>query len=109
MYAEDADGRFPLGSRWMDATASYLKAAYGDENSLRCPAVFRAGFGYAFNAARSRAAIPPRPELAPLIYDSTNLARNASDRVTSLPRLGRHEGKDNVAHADGHAKSVTVP
>lgn len=106
MYAEDADGRFPNCARWMDATAVYLKAAYGGEGSLRCPVVFDAGFGYAFDAARSGAKAPSRPEAAPLVYDSTSLARNASDRFASLPQPGRHEGGNNVGYADGHAKAV---
>ena len=113
MYAEDADGCFPARVRWMDATAVYLtpKALLYEgedphpDRSMRCPAVFKVGFGYAFNKALSGSKSPPRPESMPMVYDSTRLARNASDLVTSLPLPGRHGGKDNVAYADGHAKA----
>lgn len=112
MYAEDSGERFPMGVRWMDATASYLKQPSDDQGfdrTLRCPAVFNLGFGYAFNSGLSQEKSPSRPEATPLIYDSTQLGRNAVDRFTSLPRPARHEGRDNVADADGHAKSIKVP
>lgn len=115
MYAEDANERFPGRVRWMDATAVYLRPSSSVDKSgdrdrdLRCPSVFRRGYGYAFDAVLSEKKSPAQPEAVPLVYDSSNLARNASDGVTSLPRPARHDGKDNVAYADGHAKTVIVP
>ena len=43
-----------------------------------------------------------------MVYESVKLVRNASDRFESLPNPGRHEGRSNVAYADGHAKARTM-
>ncbi|MFI5385823.1 MAG: hypothetical protein ACHQ50_06850, partial [Fimbriimonadales bacterium] len=45
----------------------------------------------------------------PLIYDSVNLARNASDLVGSLPNPGRHHGHNNLCFADGHVAVRVTP
>jgi hypothetical protein len=54
------------------------------------------------------------PEQVPLLYDSTNLARSASDALTSLPKPGRHQMREgrqgpirqgnNVGYLDGSAR-----
>lgn len=61
--------------------------------------------GYALNAGVINTKSPD-PTRIPFIYDSINLARNASDLATSLPLPGRHKGRNNVAYLDAHAKSV---
>ena len=48
----------------------------------------------------------PWEQTAPMIYDSINYARNASDPLLSLPNPGRHEGYNVIGYADGHAKHV---
>lgn len=51
--------------------------------------------------------------LQPLLFDSINLARNASDPFVSLPNPPRRhtEGQppaNYIAYADTHAKAVTA-
>jgi prepilin-type processing-associated H-X9-DG protein len=41
-----------------------------------------------------------------MFYDSSNLARNATDPVSSLVLGGRHSGKNNFTYADGHVKGI---
>lgn len=106
VYSTDYD-RFPPGRAWMDSTARYRRGESAQKDwTVHCPEVPKNRFGYAFNAALSGAKLPKRPELVPLTYESSNLRRNAVDPVTSLPRPGRHDGKSNLAYADGHARSV---
>lgn len=64
-------------------------------------------FGYAYSSKVAEKVYDelPSPESHTLIYDSSNLARNASDAVTSLPNPPRHRGRNNIAYADGHARS----
>jgi len=44
------------------------------------------------------------PAARVLIYDSTNLARNAHDAVTTLPNPPRHAGGNYIGYADGSAR-----
>ena len=48
----------------------------------------------------------PDAAKTPLLYDSTDLAKNAHDSLTSLPKPGRHGGKNNILFCDGHIESV---
>ena len=89
----------------MDASLPYVKA----ETNWHCPSVPKGMYGVAFNAALSRAKPPKDPAKTPLVYDSVNPIRNASDQVTSLPSPGRHGGKNTIAYADGGAKRVASP
>jgi prepilin-type processing-associated H-X9-DG protein len=34
------------------------------------------------------------------------MAKNAHDPLTSLPRPGRHGGRDNILYCDGHIEAV---
>lgn len=109
MYASDENDRFPPRDHWMDASYPYTKS----ELVWHCPVLPKGVYGYAFNAALDRAKIPKVPEGTPLLYDSVDPVRNASDLCASLPLPGRHGnpkegGANNVAYADGHAKSVPV-
>ena len=105
LYAADHDDRDPSRDAWMDASLPYVKT----EANWHCPSVPKAAFGYAFNGALSFAKPPVSVGTTPLIYDSANPIRNASDLFTSLPRPGRHRGKNSVAYSDGHAKAVPAP
>ncbi len=107
MYAEKSDGRFTPHSRWMDASASYRRNR-DDPYALRCNKAPQGAYGYAFNADLSGAVAPKRSEAVPLVYESTRLGRNESDRFESFPSPGRHEGRGNVVYADGHGKRVPV-
>lgn len=106
MYANDYEGRFPVASRWGDLTRPYV----ANPQSYRCPSVPRGqGFGYAMNVrlSRQKANALQNPGQIPLLYDSSNLAWNAHDPVTSLPSPPRHARETNsVAFADGHVQSV---
>lgn len=103
MYAEDWD--LPPRENWMDAITPYTKNHVMEHCSeVRGPAEY----GYAYNSQLSgldetKIADPGK---LPMIYDSTNLARNASDPVASLPKPGRHEGRNSISYADGHARAA---
>jgi prepilin-type processing-associated H-X9-DG protein len=89
----------------MDAAGRYRKP----ENWSHCPAVHPfslSAFGYAFNSNLSGKKVTAiaNPAATPMLYDSTNLARNASDPVTSLPEPPRHGAGNNLGYADGHAR-----
>lgn len=91
MYTQDYDETLPRAKRWMDDLLPYIK----DARVFRCPSARRAGveaYGYAYNSgvAAKRLADLGDPASTRAIYDSSNLARNAADRLTSLPRPGRH-------------------
>ncbi|CAN5504185.1 hypothetical protein BH11ARM2_BH11ARM2_12070 [soil metagenome] len=103
VYAEDADGHFPQQSDWTDATSRFVKY----DASFRCPLLPKGAFGYAFNSTLSEGRMPKNPESTILVFESTKPERNVSDPFTSFPKPGRHEGKGNLAYADGHVKSVT--
>jgi prepilin-type processing-associated H-X9-DG protein len=107
MYESDWDG-LPRRDQWMDRLLPYIK----QENIIFCPALRdehseHGWFGYAMNSVLSGKSTEKlkQPEREPLVYDSINLARNASDPVLSLIWPGRHEGANNVAFADGHVRS----
>lgn len=108
LYAQDHCDQLPPASTWMDAITPYLTEPY---RQLRCPSVHE-GFGYAFNSRFSRAALgelSPDQGRVPLIYDSVNLARNATDPLTSLPDPPRHRVErqhNNALFADGSARAI---
>lgn len=102
LYAGDENDRFAPRDHWMDASYPYTKT----EAIWHCPTVPKGAYGYAFNGALSGAKAPKDAASTPLVYDSVNPIRNASDLVASLPLPGRHKGKNNVGYADGHARTV---
>jgi prepilin-type processing-associated H-X9-DG protein len=112
-YVEYNDS-LPPAESWQDKED--FKAAVQKDEWLHCPEVsdrHDAKFGYAYNAALAGRKLNGKtlkemPDAAktPLLYDSTDLAKNAHDSVTSLPKPGRHGGKNNVLFCDGHIESV---
>jgi prepilin-type processing-associated H-X9-DG protein len=105
MYSQDYDGRFPRATVWMDA----IRPRITKETVYHCPSVRGSGpssFGYAFNSnlTGKKAAAIPNPAAARMLYDSSNLARNASDPVTSLANPPRHGSGNILGYADGHAQ-----
>jgi hypothetical protein len=99
----------------MDALSPYLK----NDDVKHCPAVQVESkkdptlFGYAFNSKLSGVDSSKviNPTEVPLLYDSINLARNASDPVISLPDPPRMHGQNRsniMAYADSHAKRLRV-
>jgi prepilin-type processing-associated H-X9-DG protein len=112
-YVEYNDS-LPPAETWQDQDD--FKGAIQKDEWLHCPEVSNrhdTKFGYAYNAALSGRRLGGKklnemPDAAktPLLYDSTDLAKNAHDGLTSLPRPGRHGGKNNILFCDGHIESV---
>lgn len=113
LYAEDWDGRLPQRDTWMDAIRDYHKSGAPE----RCNEVEFAFpdrkdvYGYAFNSRLSGGKTsdfePETQQTKPMLYDSSNLARNASDPFSSLPDPPRHGGEMNmVCFFDGHVKGT---
>lgn len=109
MYAEDYDAHMPAGNRWMDAVHPYVK----DESMFHCPeakiGASEPVYGYAFNNSLGGKSIktPADPQTTPLLYDSNNLTRNASDPATSVADPPRHGNSNAVEFLDGHARMMT--
>lgn len=104
----------PPAAKWLDEE-DFLSGVQANE-WLHCPAVSNRKddkYGYAFNEAlagkklggKKLAEIPDAAK-TPLVFDSTNLAKNAHDNLTSLPKPGRHNGLNNILYCDGHIESV---
>jgi prepilin-type processing-associated H-X9-DG protein len=110
LYSDDFDNRLPDRDEWMDVIAPYGKGPL----PLVCTSLMKDHdpqiYGYCFNGRLSQATIPAQPELVALVFDSINLARNASGSLASLPVPARHVGdRNNVVYADAHVKSVRNP
>ncbi|MBX3119753.1 MAG: hypothetical protein KF784_11855 [Fimbriimonadaceae bacterium] len=117
LYAADNDEHYPPADRWIDSTWKYAAKKSPDDESesiFRCPDVSmtRTGdFGYGFNSLLSskRKGEVADPDSTWLIFDSSNLKRNAAgDPKEMLPEPRRHvEGKNNNAiTAGGTVKEV---
>jgi hypothetical protein len=105
VYANDYNDQLPVASRWGDLIRPYVKTS----DQYRCPSIPQErGFGYAMNVRLSRQKVSrlTMPSQIPLLYDSSNLAWNAHDPVTSLPNPPRHIRLNNIAFADGQVKAV---
>lgn len=98
MYSGDHDDRLPGSDRWMDCLDGYSK----NPSIFHDSGLPKGAYGYAYHRALSYAKVPAQPERSLLVYDSTQLGRNASDFLTSLPAGGRHTGSNNVAYCDTH-------
>jgi prepilin-type processing-associated H-X9-DG protein len=108
LYCAESDDRLPLRDRWMDDLGPYVK----DKTLYVCPIVRkeeREGYGYSYNSYLHGRAASKVNDAAkvPILYDSINYARNASDPLNSFPKPGRHKGRNTVAFVDTHAKRVT--
>jgi prepilin-type processing-associated H-X9-DG protein len=106
-YANDHDDRLPPRDEWLTQLEPYTEyPATPHCTVVKDPDLY----GYSFNSGLefARQSTIKAPQSTPLIYDSENLARNASDPFASLPTRGRHGGSNNVCYADGHARSLKV-
>lgn len=103
LYAADFDGSYPDSSKWSDSLAPYTAR----ESAYTCPSLVKEGgkYGYAMSTEFSgvRASGIADPVQAILLYESSNLAANASDRYTSLLQTPRHLHVW-IAYADGHVR-----
>ena len=107
-YAQDNDNLLPSQPNWMDATKPYMG---GDERAFHCPTASGqdlSKYGYAFNSSARSQNISKiaSPEKVPMVFDSDNLDRNATDAGSSLPSPPRHGDGNNVVFADGSARTV---
>lgn len=107
MYAADNDERFPPAQTWEDA----VLPTYAKQTSFACPLAPGHRYGYAMNRAISLAnsAKFQRPEEQITFFESVACVRNANGTERLMPRPGRHSGRNTVAYADGHAKSIEPP
>ncbi|MBC8064002.1 MAG: hypothetical protein H7Y17_04175 [Chlorobia bacterium] len=108
IYAADYDERLPDRDAWMDLATPYTK----NQEIFVDPEIRVKGqHGYAFDSRLSRKKTDQfqSPATQSMIYDSINLARNASDPFASLPNPGRHKGRNSIGYLDGHVKRVALP
>jgi prepilin-type processing-associated H-X9-DG protein len=113
-YAQDWDA-LPPAANWLDNDELVSKVSRNEW--LHCPAVSNRHdnrYGYAYNTAVAgrkmggKHALADLPDAAhtPLLYDSTDLGKNAHDALQSLPKPGRHGGRNNILYLDGHVQAV---
>ena len=104
-YTDSWDGQLPPAENWMTS----IKDNVPKDEWLHCPEVVKTdpkGFGYSMNPAaggKRLTEIPERPKM-PLLYDSTELGMNAHAGPDSVPKPGRHTGRNNILYADGHVE-----
>ena len=112
-YVEVNDA-LPAADKWMDEED--LKGGVAADEWFHCPTVSNRKddkFGYAYNDALANRKLGGKklsdmPDAAktPLAFDSSTLTKNAHDPVTSLPKPGRHGGRNNILYCDGHIEMV---
>lgn len=113
MYANDFDDRLPPGATWMDATEKYAEYP----RIFACPAVSRPGlltprvggkYGYAVNTSLSgkTAKSIKDPGKVIWVFESSDLARNATGDPSTSPAPNRHGPGRTEGYADGHAAFV---
>lgn len=110
----DGNGSLPSAERWMDNDE--LSSKVQKEEWFHCPEVSNrhdSNYGYAYNDLLSQRKLNgkklqemPNAAKTPLLYDSSNLGKSAHDAFVSLPRSGRHGGRNNVLYCDGHVDAV---
>ena len=104
IYEADYDDHVPLAKKWMDLVKPYTK----NEAFYHCTEVGTKAYGYALSSAAAGKNVEKiaNPATEVLLFDSTVLTRSAVSTLKSLPKPGRHEGKNNIGYIDTHAKSV---
>lgn len=113
LYAQDWDA-LPPAPNWLDNDD--LTSKVRQNEWLHCPAVSNRTdekYGYAYNDSVATKPLnhkelkaQPNAATTPLVYDSMNLAKNAHDAFASLPKPGRHSGRNNVLYLDGHVEAA---
>jgi prepilin-type processing-associated H-X9-DG protein len=106
IYASDFDDHLPDSQTWMDRLVPYAK----NEDLYHCPDVKKTNphaYGYAMNCELSgkKGSDIAKPEMAPLVFDSVLLARNATSGFYGFPDPPRHD-RNNVAYVDGHVGRI---
>ncbi len=103
LYSDGWDGKLPPATNWMDAIRDNVPQA----DWLRCPDIPR-GHGYAMNddLGGKRVSEIKDPGKTPLFYESASVEASAHDAASSMPRPGRHQGRNNIVYADGSVAAV---
>jgi prepilin-type processing-associated H-X9-DG protein len=112
-YAE-IDDALPAAGKWIDEED--LRSAVQADEWFHCPMVSNRKddkYGYAYNDALAgrklngkKLAEIPDASKTPLVFDSSDLAKDAHDPLTTLPRPGRHGGRNNILYCDGHIETI---
>ncbi len=113
LYSQDWDALPPF-EKWLDNEE--LTSKIRQNEWLHCPEVSNRHdekYGYAFNDKVSALKLGgkhlnelPDAVKTPLLYDSRDISKSAHDSFSSLPRPGRHGGRNNVLYLDGHVEAV---
>jgi len=102
MYANDYDDVLPLANKWMDELDPYLRS----ETDYHSPKIGDTGskYGYAFDitVAGKNLVNIPNPATQLMLFDSTDLARNATAPESTIPSPPRYGKSNTLAYADGH-------
>jgi len=109
LYADDNDDALPAASEWMDKIVNldpFIDPNLHDRSTL--PA---ADYGYAYRdkASGITESSIATPKIFALVFDSTMLQRNAHSEPTTLPKPGRHYGRNTIGFLDGHTKGLPMP
>lgn len=105
MYAQDHDEHLPDAATWMDDVQPYTAG----EALFRCPGAPHLPWGYAMNASLSKRNLAEiaMPVNTVLVCDSDIGTRNAAGGPEIVCVPPRHDGGNNYAYVDGHAKWCT--
>ena len=107
MYSEDHDGCIPMNGTWMDAIDPYLKndrALMDDSVPNRKEGDYGIAFYGPVSGINVKAVV--NPESVPLVFQSSDLRRNASSDLSTLPSPPRDFERNFVAFLDCHAKAM---
>jgi prepilin-type processing-associated H-X9-DG protein len=104
IYSTDFNDELPRAHEWMDFLLPYTRS----ESIFHCPSVPRKGYGYAYNSALTgrKASKIQNPAYIPLVFDSVEKQRSAVTTTRTLPHAPRHEGRNNLAFADGSVRQL---
>jgi len=108
MYAEENNGALPGAAAWMDRVEKYVPQGDGDTGSrMRCPATGRDEYGFSMVDGLGFANLSGLNEINKkvLIFESSDLSRNAHANEVKLPDPPRHS-RSTIAYADGRASVV---
>ena len=115
MYTQDYDERLPGSAHWMNDIEPYIRSSSSSSPYAflpeHCPSAAMRNdsiFGYAYSSKLDKKEMSSfaDPKTTLMTYDSTNLAKNASDAESSMPSPGRHRGRNMASYLDGHAKAL---
>jgi prepilin-type processing-associated H-X9-DG protein len=104
MYTQDYDEVLPPAAMWQTVTMPYIK----NTSVLRCPDRPTYPSGYSYNSTMSLRKLKTvaSPGAAPLFFESSLGAVNASDPLQSFTTP--HAGMGYVAYVDGHVKAMAT-